>query len=254
VIKNGGVNTKVFGDNIAGGMSDPVVDVERRAMMGSVVRNLLAVLGSLPDFVKIGVIKDQEKLVLVAQALHSMCHALGEIPNVTIVERLNLVSSELVDSRNQDGSRVHEAPLGHTMPMQLTNAALGQMLLRSRDVVTLRKILNHLLAEPSPVEKPCLGVREAPLEIWHNTVVCGLLSQVVGVGEVDLFVGAAWIVQPLVDRSPTALEFKRIHTKERTTLPVSVDGLPVLKLRPGLGSWYRDTKHGMGHGQSRKLQ
>ena len=100
VIKNGGVNTKVFGDNIAGGMSDPVVDVERRAMMGSVVRNLLAVLGSLPDFVKIGVIKDQEKLVLIAQALHSMCHALGEIPNVTIVERLNLISSELVDSRN----------------------------------------------------------------------------------------------------------------------------------------------------------
>jgi hypothetical protein len=75
--------------------------------------------------------------------------------------------------------------------MQLTDGALLEMLLSSRDVVALRKILDDLLTEPPSLEEPRLGVREAPLEVRHNAIVRGLLAEVVRVGDVDLLVRAA---------------------------------------------------------------
>lgn len=122
-----------------------------------------------------------------------MRHALGKVPDVTVVKLLNLVSSELVDGGDQDGPSVHKTPLSDPMPMQFTDGALLEMLLGSRDVVALGKILDDLLTEPSTLEEPRLGVREAPLEVRYNAIVRGLLSEVVRVGDVNLMVRAAYI-------------------------------------------------------------
>lgn len=54
-----------------------------------------------------------------------MCHALGEVPDVTEVELLNLIFSVLINGRDENGPRVDEAPFGYTMPMQLANSAFG---------------------------------------------------------------------------------------------------------------------------------
>lgn len=38
-----------------------------------------------------------------------------------------------------------------TMPMELADRALGQVLLRARDVVAARQVSDHLLAHPAAV-------------------------------------------------------------------------------------------------------
>lgn len=108
--------------------------------------------GVSPDLVEVRIVKHQEELVLVLEALHGMCHALGEIPDVAEVELLDLIPAELIDGRDEDGSGVDKSPFRHAMPVQLTDGALGQVLLGGGNVMTLRQILNHLLAEPSALE------------------------------------------------------------------------------------------------------
>lgn len=46
--------------------------------------------------------------------------------------------------------------LYHTVPMKLTDGALLQMLLSGRNVMTLRQVLNNLLAYPATWEEFCL--------------------------------------------------------------------------------------------------
>ena len=76
--------------------------------------------------------------------------------------------------------------------MKLAYCALGEMLLRGRDVVALRQVLNDLLAEPSSLEEPRFGVGEPPLQIGDNSSICRLLAEVVRVGNVDLPVCSSW--------------------------------------------------------------
>jgi hypothetical protein len=48
------------------------------------------------------------------------------------------------------------------MPVKLTDSALLQVLLGTRDVAALRQILDDLLANPTAGEEPCFGVGETP--------------------------------------------------------------------------------------------
>ena len=101
IVKDGRIQAKVLGDNISRGMRDPVVNVERRA-----------------DLVKVGVIKYQKELVLLAETLDRMGHPLWEVPDVSdgllvfvppwgaleadvgglpIVERLDLITAKFVN-------------------------------------------------------------------------------------------------------------------------------------------------------------
>lgn len=78
------------------------------------------------------------------------------------------------------------------MPMELPYCALGEMLLRGRDVVALGQVLDDLLAEPSSLEEPRFGVGEPPLQVWDNSGICRLLAQVVRVSNIDLPVCSSW--------------------------------------------------------------
>ena len=65
---------------------------------------------SLPNLVKVGIVKDQEVFILLVESLDRVGGALGEVPDVTIVEILNLVSTEFIDSGNLDGATVDNTP------------------------------------------------------------------------------------------------------------------------------------------------
>ena len=79
----------------------------------------------------------------------------------------------------------------HTMPMQLPESSLGEMLLSCRNIMALREILDDLLTKPAPWEDPGLGIREAPFQVGYDSIVSWLLAEVVRVLEVDLLVSAA---------------------------------------------------------------
>lgn len=55
--------------------------------------------------------------------------------------------------------------------MQFTNGSLLQMLLSTGNIMTLREILNDLLTRPSTREYFGLGLREAPFDVRHESVV-----------------------------------------------------------------------------------
>ena len=99
--------------------------------------------------------------------------------------------SELVDNRDGDGPGVHETPLGHPVPVELAQGPLGQVLLRGGDVVTLRQVLEDLLAQPAAGEDLGLGVGEPLLQVRHDAVVGLLRGEVGGVLFVDVFVCSA---------------------------------------------------------------
>lgn len=74
------------------------------------------------------------------------------------------------------------------MPVKLSGGTLLEMLLGGGNIMTLGKVLNDLLPNPSTVKEASLGVGEAPFQVGHNTVVSGLLPEVVGVLQVQLMV------------------------------------------------------------------
>lgn len=51
------------------------------------------------------------------------------------------------------------------------------------------QVLNNLLTNPTSLQDPRLGVRKTPLEVRNNTIVSGLLTEVVWVLEIKLLVG-----------------------------------------------------------------
>lgn len=66
----------------------------------------------------------------------------------------------------------------HTVPVELTQSTLVQVLLRSRDIMTLRKVLYDLLTEPAAGEYASLGVGESPLQGRHEPAVRFLGAEV----------------------------------------------------------------------------
>lgn len=78
-----------------------------------------------------------------------MGSTLGEVPDVAVVELLDLISAEFVDGRDEDRAAVDKAPFSDSVPMQLSDGTLLQMLLSSRDVMALGQILDDLLTDPA---------------------------------------------------------------------------------------------------------
>lgn len=65
-----------------------------------------------PRGIKVGVVKHQEKLVLVLETLDRVGGTLGEVPDVAVVEGLELGGALLVNDGDEDGSGVDKAPFG----------------------------------------------------------------------------------------------------------------------------------------------
>ena len=99
-------------------MRNPIVDIERCACS-----------------LEISLVEDKQKLILVREALDHMRLALGEVPDVAFIQDLELVTTEFVDSADTNLTLVDITPLGDTVPVQLTNAAFGQVLLGTGNVV-----------------------------------------------------------------------------------------------------------------------
>lgn len=184
----------------------------------------------LPNLVEVRVVKNQEELVLILQPLNGVGNTLGEVPNVAKVERLDLVSAELVHDGNTDGAGVDKAPLGDTVPVKLADATFVEVLLRGRDVVTLRQVLDHLLAEPTAVEQSDFGVRKAPLEVRDDAIVSGLAAEIILVVNIDLLVSTAWNrgVSSRIHHIKNQASLR--HTEQRSALSSAVVGLSFVKL------------------------
>lgn len=56
----------------------------------------------------------------------------------------------------------------HTMPMQLTNRSLLEMLLSSRNVLTSREVIDDLFANPAARIDLGFGVAEAPFKVRYG--------------------------------------------------------------------------------------
>jgi hypothetical protein len=57
--------------------------------------------------------------------------------------------------------------------------------------MALWQVLEDLFADPTTVQETSLGVREAPLQVGDDTVICRLPSEVVRVLKTKLLVGTA---------------------------------------------------------------
>jgi hypothetical protein len=82
-----------FGDNIDWVVSQPIGDVK----------------GSVRG-IKVAFVKGKQVLVLVIETLDGVSLSLGEVPDVTDVEGRDLVASLIINSANQDGAIVDNAP------------------------------------------------------------------------------------------------------------------------------------------------
>ena len=134
-----------------------------------------------------------------------MRRALREVPNVPNFKLLNLVISVLINCGDQDLPRIDIAPFSllnvnddslltiqvftyHSMPMKLSYSSLVEMLLSSSNIRARREVSDNLLASPTAVKDPGLRVTEAPFQVWHDSAVGRLLSEIVGVGQVNLMI------------------------------------------------------------------
>jgi hypothetical protein len=63
-----------------------------------------------PDFIKVAIVKDKKILILVIEPLNCVCLTLGEVPDVTKLEHVNLIFPILVHRGNQDAALVHKTP------------------------------------------------------------------------------------------------------------------------------------------------
>lgn len=95
VIKDGGIDSKILGENILWCMTDPVVYHKGRS-----------------GLVEICLVKDKKILVLFFETLDGVSGTLGEVPDITIVELLNLVLTIFIDGRDQNGPVIDDTPLG----------------------------------------------------------------------------------------------------------------------------------------------
>ena len=80
----------------------------------------------------------------------------------------------------------------HSVPVQLPNGALLQMLLSPGDVMTLGKILNELFSGPATRKESCLGARETPLDIGDEAVVGARGTEVIRILKIQGLVGSTW--------------------------------------------------------------
>lgn len=79
------VNAEVFGDDVLGGVEEPIVDVEGRPVfVSSSLLPRVCDVEHEPDFVKVTIVKHQEILALICNTLDSVCDALRKVPDISI--------------------------------------------------------------------------------------------------------------------------------------------------------------------------
>lgn len=76
------------------------------------------------------------------------------------------------------------------MPMEFSHSSLLQMLLGSSNIYAGWDISENLLASPTAIEDPCLGLAEAPFQVDNGASICAFSTEIVRVLEVDLMVGS----------------------------------------------------------------
>jgi len=158
------------------------------------------------------------------------------------------------------------------MPVKFTDGTLGQVLLRSGDVMALRQILDDLLTKPSPTENPGFGIGKPPLQVRHleeyqHNVALG--STALAQPTIPLSVGCrpklsglsksiCRLVPPVEQPSQSASEGGQgidSRTKYGPPFPVTIDGLSVLELGAGGVTWRNNsTENGLGGNKGRQLQ
>ncbi len=129
LIKYGFIHSEVFCQDVLWRVCHPVVHVEGR-----------------PDFVKVCLVKHQEKLVLILEALDGVRNTFWKVPDVAKVQLLDLVPAVLVHGRDEDGAGVDDAPFRHAVPMHLAESSAFQVLLGGRYIVALGEVGHHLEA------------------------------------------------------------------------------------------------------------
>lgn len=78
------------------------------------------------------------------------------------------------------------------MPVQLSNGALGQVLLSTRNFFAGGQVRDDLFSNPASFQDPRLRVRETPFDIGNNTVIGALLAQIVRILKIEFVVGATY--------------------------------------------------------------
>ena len=68
-----------------------------------------------PNFVEVGLVKDQKIFILLIQTLDGVSSSLGEVPDIAVVELLNLIPAELIHSADEDPACIDESPFGLDM-------------------------------------------------------------------------------------------------------------------------------------------
>lgn len=131
-------------------MRDPIIDVKGGARG-----------------IEIPIVENEQVLVLIRQALDHVRLAFGEVPDVAFVQDLELVAAVFVDGADADLALVDVAPLGNAVPVQLADAAFGQVLLGACDVVAGGQVGDDLLPHPAAGQLAGFGVGEAPFEVLY---------------------------------------------------------------------------------------
>jgi hypothetical protein len=88
----------------------------------------------LPLRIKVTIVKCKQELILIVEPLNGVADTLGKVPNIANSQFSKLKLAVLVDSRDHEPASVDEPPLSNTMPVKFANRALGEVLLRPRDV------------------------------------------------------------------------------------------------------------------------
>jgi hypothetical protein len=192
-------------------MGNPVSDIESGSSCGEV-----------------SVVECQKELIVVADTLHSMRHALREVPDVSFFDYLVLVAALLIDNGDAERSFVEVAPFGlsfvsqciliqwnedethYTVPMELTNATFLDVLLGAGDILAGRQVRDDLLPRPATSEDVRLGIGHAPLEIDDIATIRRLLAEIVRVVEINLVVGYALLRQTTVEASAVTKKYLRL--------------------------------------------
>lgn len=73
--------------------------------------------------------------------------------------------------------------------MQLANSTLLQVLLGTSNVMALWQVLDNLFSGPTSGEQSCLGLGETPLHIGHESIIGARGAELVGVLDIENFVG-----------------------------------------------------------------
>jgi len=131
-------------------MRDPIIDVKGGARG-----------------IEIAIVEDKQILILLRKPLDHMRLTLREIPNIALIQNLKLIATVLVDSADANLALVDVAPLSDTVPVQLADAAFGQVLLGTGDVVAGGEVGDHLLSDPAAGQLAGFGVGEAPFEVLY---------------------------------------------------------------------------------------